>query len=179
MEKEFLIPLILVVFATLVTLCYVYDLFHKVSKIKINNEKVDEIHKHIHKGAMTFLVREYKIIIPFILVVGVLLTVLGFIPALKGAEGVGWQAAICFVIGATFSGIAGWIGMFVATKANARTAIKAHDEGMSSALKVAFSGGAVLGLAVVGFGLLGLAGIFVVSYLITKNVHEPIQILTG
>ena len=179
MEKEFLIPLILVVFATLVTLCYVYVLFHKVSKIKINNEKVDEIHKHIHKGAMTFLVREYKIIIPFILVVGVLLTVLGFIPALKGAEGVGWQAAICFVIGATFSGIAGWIGMFVATKANARTAIKAHDEGMSSALKVAFSGGAVLGLAVVGFGLLGLAGIFVVSYLITKNVHEPIQILTG
>ena len=56
MEKEIYVTLLLVVFASLVTLCYVYVLFHKVSKIKIDNEKVDEIHKHIHDGAMTFLV---------------------------------------------------------------------------------------------------------------------------
>ena len=69
--------------------------------------------------------------------------------------------------------------MFIATKANARTAVKANDEGMSGALRVAFSGGAVLGLAVVGFGLLGLAGIAFVVYAITKDIHSPIQILTG
>lgn len=179
MNKEILMPILLVIVATVVTLCYVFVLFRKVSKVAINNKKVDEIHQHIHEGAMTFLVREYKIIIPFIIGVGLLLAGLGFIPALKGAEGVGWQAALCFVIGATFSGCAGWIGMFVATKANARTAVKANDEGMPSALRMAFSGGAVLGLAVVGFGLFGLAAIFLAVYAITKDITAPIQILTG
>lgn len=173
------IPLILVILASVITLLYVYVLFHRVSKVKINNQKVDEIHNYIHDGAMTFLTREYKIIVPFIVVVALLLTILGFIPALKGAEGVGWQAALCFMVGATFSACAGWIGMFIATKANARTATKANDEGLSSALKVAFSGGAVLGLSVVGLGLLGLALIFVVSYAISGDVEVPCRILAG
>lgn len=171
--------LLLVVFSTLITLLYVFVLFRKVSRIKITNAKVDEIHKYIHKGAMTFLIREYKIIVPFIIGIGILLTVLGFIPALQGAEAVGWKAALCFVIGASFSATAGWVGMFIATKANARTTVKANDEGMPSALRVAFSGGSVLGLSVVGFGLLGLAAIFLVSYLITGDMHEPIHILAG
>ena len=179
MSKEELIVLLLVVFSALITLLYVFVIFHKVSKVKITNQKVDEIHKYIHKGAMTFLVREYKIIIPFIVGVGILLTILGFIPALKGAEGVGWQPAICFVIGSCFSATAGWIGMFVATKANARTATKANDEGLPSALRVAFTGGAVLGLSVVGFGLLGLGAIFAVSYAISKNIEVPVYILAG
>ena len=183
--KEELIVLLVVMLAALVTLLYVFFLFHKVSRVKITNQKADEVHKYIHQGAMTFLVREYKIIIPFIIGVGVLLTVLGFIPALKGAEAVGWKPAICFVIGSTFSAFAGWIGMFVATKANARTATKANDEGLPSALRVAFSGGAVLGLAVVGFGLLGLTAIFMVAYGISvakgaPNPFEaPINILAG
>lgn len=174
-----LIVLLIVIFSTLVTLGYVYVLFHKVSKIEITNQKVEEVHKYIHDGALTFLKSEYKVIIPFILGFAVLLTCLGFIPALQGAEGVGWQSAVCFVIGATFSGIAGWIGMFIATKANARTATKATDEGMSSALNTAFSGGAVLGLTVAGLGLLGLGLIFVVSFAISQNINTPIQILTG
>ncbi|MBQ3001116.1 MAG: sodium-translocating pyrophosphatase [Bacilli bacterium] len=177
--NEIYIVLLLTAFAAVVTLCYVFVLFRKVSRIKINHPKVDEIHNHIHKGAMTFLTREYKIIIPFIIVVAALLAILGFIPALKGAEGVGWQAALCFVIGALFSGFAGWIGMLVATKANARTTQAANEEGMPSALRVAFSGGAVLGLSVAGFGLLGLTGIFVVGFAITKSFNTPIQILTG
>ncbi len=111
--------------------------------------------------------------------VGALLAVLGLIPALQGAEGVGWQAAICFVIGACFLAVAGWIGMAIATKANARTAVKAKQEGMSGALKVAFGGGAVLGLSVAGFGLFGLVAIFLVVYFITNDVHAPVQILTG
>lgn len=179
MEFNIYFPLILVIFATVITLGYVFVLFHRVSRVPINDDKVETIHKHIHDGAMTFLVREYKLIIPFVVGIGVLLTVLGFIPALQGAEGIGWKAAICFIIGASFSAAAGWIGMFVATKANARTTVKARDEGMSGALKVAFSGGAVLGLSVVGFGLLGLAAITLVVYAITKDIHSPIQILTG
>ena len=177
--KEQITVLLLVIFAALITLCYVFVLFHKVSRIKITSQKVDEIHKYIHKGAMTFLVREYKIIIPFIIGISILLTILGFIPALSGAEGVGWQAAICFAIGSCFSATAGWIGMFVATKANARTAVEAKDKGMPSALRVAFSGGAVLGLAVVGFGLLGLAAIFIIAYSITGSYEQPISILAG
>ena len=173
------IVLLVVIISTLITLLYVFFLFHKVSKVEITNQKADEIHKYIHKGAMTFLIREYKIIIPFIFGVAVLLTVLGFIPALQGAEAVGWKPAICFVIGALFSAAAGWIGMFVATKANARTAVKAKDEGLPSALRVAFTGGSVLGLAVVGFGLLGLAAIFLIAFAITKNFDEPIKILAG
>ena len=179
MEMTIALPLVLVLFAAVITLGYVFVLFRRVSRLAIGDQKVEDIHKHIHDGAMTFLVREYKLIIPFVLGIGVLLTVLGFVPALQGAEGIGWKAAICFVIGAMFSAAAGWIGMFIATKANARTAVKARDEGMSGALRVAFSGGAVLGLSVVGFGLLGLAGISLVVYAIMGDLHAPIQILTG
>ena len=179
MEKEIYLPLILVIFAAVITLGYVFVLFRRVSRVAINDQKVEDIHQHIHNGAMTFLIREYKLIIPFVVGIGILLTVLGFVPALQGAEGIGWKAAICFIIGACFSAAAGWIGMAIATKANARTAIKARDEGMSGALRVAFSGGAVLGLSVVGFGLLGLAAISLVVYAIMGDIHAPIQILTG
>jgi len=181
MEQTIFMSLSLVAFAAIVTLCFVFVLFHKVSRLKIadNDKRVEEIRSYIHSGAMTFLTREFKLIIPFVFGVGALLAILGFIPALKGAEGIGWQAAICFVIGACFSAAAGWIGMTIATKANAATAVKAKEEGMSGALKVAFSGGSVLGLSVAGFGLLGLIGIFIVVYLITKDHTAPIQILTG
>lgn len=179
MEKTIYLPLSLVVFAAIITLCYVFVLFRKVSRLPIGDKRVEEIQNYIHGGALTFLVREYKIIIPFVLGIGALLAVLGLVPALQGAEGIGWQAAICFVIGACFSALAGWSGMMIATKANARTAIKAKEEGISGALKIAFGGGAVLGLSVAGFGLLGLVGIFLVVYLITNDVHAPVQILTG
>lgn len=179
MEMQIYLPLILVVFAAIITLGYVFVLFRRVSRIAVNDKRVGDISKHIHDGAMTFLIREYKLIIPFVIGIGIVLTVLGFIPALEGAEGIGWKSAICFVIGSLFSAAAGWIGMSIATKANARTALKARDDGMSGALNTAFSGGAVLGLSVVGFGLLGLAGITLVAYLITGDIQAPIQILTG
>ena len=179
MDINIYLPLALVAVAAVITLLYVFVLFRKVSRIKIADKRVEEIQKYIHDGAMTFLLREYKLIIPFVVGVGALLAVLGFVPALKGAEGIGWPAAICFVIGALFSALAGWIGMFIATKANARTAMKAKEEGMPGALKTAFGGGAVLGLSVSGFGLLGLVGIFFVVYAITLDYTAPIQILTG
>ena len=179
MDINIYLPLTLVAVAAVITLLYVFVLFRKVSRIPITDKRVEEIQKYIHDGAMTFLLREYKLIIPFVVGVGALLAILGFVPALQGAEGIGWQAAICFVVGALFSALAGWIGMFIATKANARTAIKAKEEGMPGALKTAFGGGAVLGLSVAGFGLLGLVGIFFVVYAITNDYTAPIQILTG
>ena len=179
MDIKIYLPLILVAFAAVITLCYVFVLFRRVSRLKIGNKRVEELQQYIHGGAMTFLIREYKLIIPFVVGVAALLTVLGFVPALQGAEGIGWQAAICFVVGSLFSAIAGWIGMSIATKANARTAIKAKEEGMSGALKTAFGGGAALGLSVAGFGLLGLVGIFFVVYAISGNISLPVQVLTG
>ena len=118
MEKAIYLPLSLVAFAAIITLCYVFVLFRKVSRLQIGDKRVEEIQNYIHGGAMTFLVREYKIIIPFVFGVGALLAVLGFIPALQGAEGIGWQAAICFVIGACFSALAGWmiLGQGLSTK---------------------------------------------------------------
>ena len=127
MDKNIYLPLIFVAFAAVITLCYVFVLFRRVSRIKIADAKVAEIRQYIGDGAITFLRREYKIICPFIFGVAALLAILGFVPALKGAEGIGWQSAICFVIGALFSGVAGWIGMSIATRANARTAIKAKE----------------------------------------------------
>ena len=134
MEQTIFMSLSLVAFAAIVTLCFVFVLFHKVSRLKIadNDKRVEEIRSYIHSGAMTFLTREFKLIIPFVFGVGALLAILGFIPALKGAEGIGWQAAICFVIGACFSAAAGWIGMTIATKANAATAVKAKEPSVTA-----------------------------------------------
>ncbi|MDE7214155.1 MAG: sodium-translocating pyrophosphatase, partial [Anaeroplasmataceae bacterium] len=178
MSKESIIILSCVMCAALVTLAYVYVLFRRVSRIKINNAKVEEISSYIHKGAIAFLKREYKIIIPFVICFAILLTVLGFIPAFKDAEGVGYKSAICFVVGACFSGVAGWIGMLTATKSNARTAIKANDEGMPQALNTAFSGGAVLGLTVAGLGLLGLTGLFFGAYALF-DIEEAARVVSG
>ena len=179
MEKEHLIILLLVIFAALITLGYVYVLFSKVKKINVTKEKVRTISEHIHDGAMAFLKREYKIIVPFILGFAVLLVLLGFIPQLQGAEGVGWQSALCFIVGALFSAAAGWIGMFAATVSNSRTATKADEEGMSGALRVAFSGGSILGLSVAALGLLGLTLLFLISYSLTGGLSGPIKIVAG
>lgn len=179
MSKDAIIILSLVICATLVTLAFVFILFRKVSKIKIDSEKIEDIAGYIHSGAIAFLKREFKIIIPFILALAVVLGCLELIPALKNAEGVGFKSAICLVVGATFSGAAGWIGMFTATKANARTAVEAKNKGMSSALKTAFSGGAVLGLSVAGLGLLGLTALFFIFYAIGFELPEVAKVVTG
>ena len=103
-----------------------------------------------------FLTAEYKILVIFVAVLFVLIGI-----------GVGsWVTAICFVVGALFSTIAGYCGMTVATKANVRTANAAKEGGMNKALSIAFSGGAVMGMCVAGLGALGVS----VVYIITKNV---------
>lgn len=129
----------------------------RVSKQEPGNERMREISASIHEGATAFLMSEYKILVIF---VAVLFLLIGF----GMSKNNGWLKAISFLVGAVFSTIAGYFGMQVATKANVRTANAAMKGGMNKALSVAFSGGAVMGLSVVGLGLLGVAGIYLVGY---------------
>lgn len=128
----------------------------KVAKQEEGTEKMKEIASAISEGARAFLTAEYKILIVFVMV---LFLLIGF--------GIGnWVTAICFVVGALFSTLAGYFGMNVATKANVRTANAARESGMNKALSIAFSGGAVMGMCVTGLGALGVS----VVYILTKDV---------
>ncbi|MFQ9586101.1 MAG: sodium-translocating pyrophosphatase [Mediterraneibacter gnavus] len=128
----------------------------KVAKQEEGTEKMKEIASAISEGARAFLTAEYKILIVFVIV---LFLLIGF--------GIGnWVTAICFVVGALFSTLAGYFGMNVATKANVRTANAARESGMNKALSIAFSGGAVMGMCVAGLGALGVS----VVYILMKDV---------
>lgn len=166
----------LVIASALITLLYVFILFRRVKKVPVTNERAKEISNDIHDGAMAFLMREYKVIIPFVIVVSIVLALLGLLGT--NADGVGWKAAICFLVGSLFSALAGFVGMQAATKANVRTACAAEKDGMSSALRVAFSGGALLGLCVVGLGLGGLTALLLLFTRIF-DVNSAISIVTG
>ncbi|MDD3191598.1 MAG: sodium-translocating pyrophosphatase [Bacilli bacterium] len=171
--------LILIIGATLLALIYAMSLLIRLKKMSVNHNRIEEISSYIKIGTTTFLKREYKIIAIFALGVGTVLALLGFIPALEAAEGVGWQSAICFTVGALFSGLAGIAGMAAGTKANALTASAANTSGMSKALKTAFSGGSVLGLSVVGLSLLGLTALLLVFYSITGSLVTAGQVVAG
>jgi K(+)-stimulated pyrophosphate-energized sodium pump len=120
-------------------------IFSRVIKNKDpGNEKMVEIGELIHKGAMAFMKREYKILSVFAILVFILLYVF-----------INWGTAVSYLLGAIFSGLAGWVGMQVATTANTRTASAARTS-LSDALKVAFFSGSVMALSVVGFGIIGV-----------------------
>ena len=148
----------LIYFAPVLGICallFAFYLTKKVGKQDAGTDRMKEIAAFIHEGARAFLTAEYKILVVFVAVLFVLIGI-----------GIGnWVTAVCFLVGALFSTAAGYIGMNVATKANVRTAAAAKDSGMNKALSIAFSGGAVMGMCVVGFGLFG-AG---VVYILTKN----------
>ena len=141
---------------SILALIFAAYLASKVSKQAEGTEKMKEIASAISEGARAFLTAEYRILIVFVLV---LFLLIGF--------GIGnWVTAVCFVVGALFSTLAGYFGMNVATKANVRTANAAKESGMNQALSIAFSGGAVMGMCVAGLGALGVS----VVYILTKNV---------
>ena len=124
-----------------------------VKKQPEGNDKMKEIAAAIHEGAQAFLFAEYKVLIIFVVVVFIAVGI-----------GIDWKTAICFVIGALFSTCAGYIGMNVATSANVRTTNAAQEGGMTRALPIAFRGGAVMGLTVVGLGLFGASIIYFVTH---------------
>ena len=146
----------LVPVAAVIALLFAAYLAAKVSRQDAGTERMKEIAGAIADGARAFLTAEYRILIVFVVVLFVLIGL-----------GVGnWVTAVCFVVGALFSTIAGYCGMTVATKANVRTANAAKESGMNKALSIAFSGGAVMGMCVAGLGALGVS----LVYIITKNV---------
>lgn len=136
----------------------------KVEHYQINIPKVEEITSAIREGAMAFLSAEYKILIVFVVVVAAALGIFISVPT-----------AIAFVLGAITSAIAGNAGMRIATKANGRTAIAAKEGGLAKALDVAFSGGAVMGLTVVGLGMFMLSLIL----LLTQKFGVSVNDVTG
>ena len=146
--------------AGIIALLFALYLASSIKKVDEGTDRMKEISSHIHEGAMAFLTSEYKYIVVFAVVLFVVLFAL-----------IGWETAVCFVVGALFSVLAGFFGMQVATKANSRTAAQAKDKGMGAALKVAFNGGSVMGLCVVGLGALGVS----IVYMIFGNVN----IITG
>ena len=125
---------------------------HYVSKADPGTERMQEISAAIAEGASAFLSSEYKILVIFIVVLFVLISV--FIDIGTG---------VCFILGALCSILAGFFGMKVATKANVRTANAAKESGMNRALSIAFSGGSVMGMCVVGLGLLGCSLIYIIT----------------
>ena len=141
------------VMAVLALLFAVYKIVY-VGKQDAGNDRMKEIAGSISDGARAFLFAEYKILVVFIVVLFVAICI------------VNWITAVCFLCGAVFSILAGYIGMNVATKANVRTA-NAAQHGMNKALAIAFSGGSVMGMCVVGLGLLGAS----VLYIITKSTE--------
>jgi K(+)-stimulated pyrophosphate-energized sodium pump len=127
-----------------------------INKQDCGTDTMKEIAGHIHEGAMAFLAREYKVLAIFVVIVAVLLAV-----GNASLETSHWLIGVSFVVGAICSGLAGFFGMKVATKANVRTTNKAR-EGLNGALNVAFSGGAVMGMSVVGLAVIGLSGLMII-----------------
>lgn len=136
---------LLAILSGVITLFYAMILARRVLSENPGSEIMVQLSHSIEKGAMTFLKREYSFLLIFVLVVAVVIVwVRGSVTGLS------------FIVGALCSALTGFIGMKVATKSNARTTFAAQESGMSKALKIAFSGGAVMGLSVAGFGLVGL-----------------------
>jgi K(+)-stimulated pyrophosphate-energized sodium pump len=127
-----------------------FIIYHVMSRHNHGDGKVKKIGDQIHLGAMVFMAREYKMLSIFALV----LLVAIFVSPL------GLNTAIAFLTGAVSSALAGYLGMFAATKANVRTAVAAHHHGQGLALSIAFYGGSVMGLCVASLGLVGLGTVY-------------------
>ncbi|RDX38218.1 sodium-translocating pyrophosphatase [Kangiella sp. HD9-110m-PIT-SAG07] len=127
-----------------------FIIYGVVKKYPEGDSSIKKISDAIHTGAMTFMHREYKMLAIF---AGILLIILWLSP-------LGANTALAFAVGAISSALAGYIGMYTATKANVRTTTAAHSKGAAEALSVAFFGGSIMGLCVASLGLIGLGGLY-------------------
>ena len=139
-----------------IALIFALFLSKKVSREEEGTDRMKEIASAISEGAHAFLTAEYKILVIFVIVLFVLIGL-----------GIGFGSGVAFVFGTLCSILAGYFGMGVATKANVRTANAARTSGMNRALSIAFSGGAVMGMCVVGLGVLGVS----IVYIVTKDTN--------
>ncbi|RQD80491.1 sodium-translocating pyrophosphatase, partial [Methanosalsum natronophilum] len=138
--------------AGIISLVFAAFFARSVLKEGTGNEKMQEVAMAIQEGAMAYLNRQFKTIAVVAVIIAILILVLLGDDALK--------IAIGFLVGAASSALAGYIGMHVSVRANVRTA-NAASKGLKHALSVAFRGGAVTGLAVVGLALLGTSGFYI------------------
>ena len=145
MESNLILPPLFGIFG----LAVAFILYLLVMRYEGGTEKVKKIGDQIHLGAMVFMRREYTYLAMFVAV----LIVLSYLF-------LGLNTALAVTAGALSSSLAGWLGMFSATKANVRTATAASDSGAQAALSVAFYGGSIMGLCVASLGLVGLGGLY-------------------
>jgi K(+)-stimulated pyrophosphate-energized sodium pump len=144
--------------ASLLALGFVAYLSWDVMKKNPGNERMIQISRAVQEGARAFLKREYLYIASFVLPIAILIALA---PLFADVE-LGWKTSVAFIVGAMGSAIAGYIGMSIATRANCRTTQGAMDGGLKGALSIAVSGGAVMGMGVVGVSLFGLCIMYVV-----------------
>ncbi len=144
-----------------------------IKKQPKGNKKMIRIAGYISNGAMAFIKAEYKILTIFVVSVAILLAIA------TGTEDSSPLVAVSFIMGALSSGLAGFIGLRIATKANVRTTHAART-GLNPALRIAFAGGSVMGLSVVGLGILGLSILFIVyAHLFgVESIHSVNRVLT-
>jgi len=159
--------------AGVLALLYAFFTASWISRQSTGTEKMATIAGHIADGAIAFLKREYKVLIIFVASVAILL---GW--ANMGREGTSPMIAVSFVVGAFCSALAGFFGMKVATKANVRTTHAART-GLAEALNIAFSGGLVMGLSVVGLGIIGLSSLFIIYNRMFTDMGEVINLISG
>ncbi|RMH70305.1 MAG: sodium-translocating pyrophosphatase [Bacteroidetes bacterium] len=157
----------------LLALIYAFTRAQWIARQDAGTELMQEIAGNIARGARAFLRREYRVLIVFVLVVAALLAV-----ANATQPDSSWLISVSFITGALCSGLAGFIGMTVATKANVRTT-QAARTGLGPALNVAFSGGLVMGLSVVGLGVLGLSLLFILYSGLDWDFARVINVIAG
>jgi len=163
-----------VIGAGVVAMLYAFWKTSWINKQDEGTDRMKQIGASIADGAMAFLKAEYRVMTIFVIIVGCLLAFAA------NNQGDSWLVSISFLVGALASGLAGLLGMKVATKANNRTT-NAAQEGLAKALNVAFTGGSVMGLSVVGLGVLGVSGLYVIydTLHLFETTGKLIQALTG
>ncbi len=143
--------------ASVLALAFVVYLARYVLSKPQGNETMARLSRAVQEGALAFLLREYRYVMTTVAVIAIAIGVVG---SMRPDLPLGWSTSIAFVVGAVASTCAGFLGMYIATRSNARTTFAAQEGGVKAALDIAISGGAVMGLGVAGIGLLGLVIVY-------------------
>lgn len=140
------------VIVAVIAICFMaLQIKTNILPVSEGNDRMRTISGNIKEGAMAFISREYKYVIIFVIVVAILIAIF-----------INVSTMICYILGSLLSMAAGYVGMRISTASNARCTNEAMESGLSSALKVAFAGGSVMGFAVTGFGLLGVGIVYLI-----------------